>query len=108
MPVTTPDIKVDAVRRLGGTVELVGETYSETQTYAQVRTLDVPAYRLQACPSAATIYCSMPLREDQVTGTSHLFFLAACLRAVHHARACKSTSPHVSRYASHLQNHRHA
>ena len=37
MPVTTPDIKVDAVRRLGGSVELVGETYSETQTYAQVK-----------------------------------------------------------------------
>jgi hypothetical protein len=28
--------KIDAVRRLEGIVELVGETYSETQTYAQV------------------------------------------------------------------------
>ncbi len=37
MPVTTPDIKVAAVRRLGGRVELVGETYSETQTHAQAR-----------------------------------------------------------------------
>ncbi len=36
MPTSTPGIKIDAVRRLGGTVELVGETYSETQTYAQV------------------------------------------------------------------------
>ena len=35
MPVVSPDIKVRAVRRLGGTVELVGESYSETQTYAQ-------------------------------------------------------------------------
>lgn len=36
MPVTTPEIKIEAVRRLGGQVKLVGETYSETQTYAQV------------------------------------------------------------------------
>ena len=36
MPTTTPDIKVDAVRRLGGAVELVGESYQETQAYAQV------------------------------------------------------------------------
>ena len=36
MPTSTPGIKIDAVRQLGGTVELVGETYSETQTYAQV------------------------------------------------------------------------
>ena len=64
MPVTTPDIKVDAVRRLGGTVELVGETYSETQTYAQVRILHQPGYWLQLvlvlprfsaqCPSGKT------------------------------------------------------
>ncbi len=37
MPVTTPDIKVAAVRRLGGCVELVGDSYSETQTHAQAR-----------------------------------------------------------------------
>eukprot|EP00884_Botryococcus_braunii_P017652 jgi/Botrbrau1/4570/Bobra.60_2s0056.1 len=37
MPVTTPDIKVNAVRALGGTVELVGDSYSETQTHAQAR-----------------------------------------------------------------------
>ncbi len=36
MPLTTPDIKVDAVRRLGGEVELIGESYSETQAHAQV------------------------------------------------------------------------
>ena len=36
MPTTTPDIKVKAVRRLGGTVELVGDSYTETQTHAQV------------------------------------------------------------------------
>lgn len=35
MPVTTPEIKIEAVRRLGGQVKLVGETYSETQSYAQ-------------------------------------------------------------------------
>jgi hypothetical protein len=34
MPVTTPDIKVANVRRLGGTVELVGESYQEAQAYA--------------------------------------------------------------------------
>lgn len=36
MPVNTPDIKVNNVRRLGGLVELVGESYQEAQTYAQV------------------------------------------------------------------------
>ena len=35
MPTNTPVIKVDAVRALGGTVELVGESYQETQAYAQ-------------------------------------------------------------------------
>lgn len=37
MPVTTPAIKVDAVRRLGGRVDLHGDSYSETQTYTQAR-----------------------------------------------------------------------
>lgn len=37
MPVTTPDIKVAAVRALGGTVELVGESYQEAQAYAMAR-----------------------------------------------------------------------
>lgn len=37
MPVTTPAIKVEAVRRLGGTVELVGENYDATQAYAKKR-----------------------------------------------------------------------
>jgi len=31
MPVNTPGIKVESVRKLGGTVELVGESYQETQ-----------------------------------------------------------------------------
>jgi threonine dehydratase len=37
MPVNTPAIKVNNVKRLGGQVELVGESYQETQSYAQVR-----------------------------------------------------------------------
>lgn len=37
MPVNTPDIKVANVRRLGGEVELVGETYQEAQSHAQMR-----------------------------------------------------------------------
>lgn len=37
MPVLAPDIKVQAVKRLGGIVKLVGETYTETQMFAQVR-----------------------------------------------------------------------
>lgn len=36
MPVVSPEIKVKAVQRLGAVVELVGETYTETQAYAQV------------------------------------------------------------------------
>ncbi len=39
MPINTPEIKISAVKRLGGTVELVGETYSDTQAHAQVRGL---------------------------------------------------------------------
>jgi hypothetical protein len=31
MPVSTPDIKVANVRKLGGHVELVGESYQEAQ-----------------------------------------------------------------------------
>ena len=37
MPVLAPDIKVQAVKRLGGVVKLVGETYTECQQFAQVR-----------------------------------------------------------------------
>ncbi|KAL6777354.1 hypothetical protein ACKKBF_B21200 [Auxenochlorella protothecoides x Auxenochlorella symbiontica] len=37
MPVTTPAIKVAAVRALGAGVELVGETFGETNTHAQAR-----------------------------------------------------------------------
>ena len=36
MPITAAPIKVEAVQRLGGIIELVGETYAEAQTYAQV------------------------------------------------------------------------
>lgn len=36
MPIVSPEIKVRAVQRLGGIVELVGETYTETQAHAQV------------------------------------------------------------------------
>jgi threonine dehydratase len=35
MPVTTPQVKVDAVRTLGGEVVLVGESYSDAQEHAQ-------------------------------------------------------------------------
>jgi len=37
MPVTTPAIKVDAVRRLGATVALEGENYDACQAYAKKR-----------------------------------------------------------------------
>ncbi|MDH3377141.1 MAG: threonine ammonia-lyase, biosynthetic [Gammaproteobacteria bacterium] len=49
MPITTPQIKVDAVRALGADVELVGDSYDEANGYAsdlcrrQQRTL-VPPY----------------------------------------------------------------
>lgn len=36
MPETTPDIKVDAVRHLGGTVKLHGNSYDEAYQYAKV------------------------------------------------------------------------
>ena len=52
MPVTTPEIKIEAVRRLGGQVKLVGETYSETQTYAQVQPCDNYAFLGSSVPAS--------------------------------------------------------
>lgn len=37
MPITAPDIKVEAVRALGAEVELFGDSYSETAEYCQRR-----------------------------------------------------------------------
>ena len=37
MPVAAPGIKVAAVKRLGGEVQLVGQSYSETEAFAQAR-----------------------------------------------------------------------
>eukprot|EP00210_Caulerpa_lentillifera_P003651 g3485.t1 len=34
MPTSTPSIKIDAVKRLGGKVKLIGASYQETQDYA--------------------------------------------------------------------------
>jgi len=39
MPVNTPEIKVNNVRKLGGIVELVGESYQEAQAYAVQRSV---------------------------------------------------------------------
>lgn len=36
MPTNSPEIKINAVRELGGTVELVGESFYEAQIQAQV------------------------------------------------------------------------
>ena len=48
MPTTTPDIKVKAVRALGGAVDLCGESYQEAQAHAQVGGLAgvAPGWRL--------------------------------------------------------------
>ena len=35
MPLAAPDIKVEAVKRMGGTVKLVGESYDECQAFAK-------------------------------------------------------------------------
>lgn len=59
MPVNTPDIKVANVRRLGGLVELVGESYQEAQAYAQVSVLD----RLVVCHQ---------LVADSFSSTTHV------------------------------------
>jgi threonine dehydratase len=40
MPVTTPSIKVDAVRALGASVELVGDTYAEAAAHALALTAE--------------------------------------------------------------------
>jgi threonine dehydratase len=39
MPVNTPEIKVANVRKLGGVVQLVGESYQETQAHAVQRSI---------------------------------------------------------------------
>lgn len=36
MPPTTTAIKIEAVKRLGGDIELVGQTYAEAQTHGRV------------------------------------------------------------------------
>ena len=61
MPVTTPEIKVDAVRRMGGLVELIGESYSETQAAAQVNELQIVpcTFGLQCCKCTACIMSCM-------------------------------------------------
>lgn len=47
MPITAAPIKVEAVKRLGGIIDLVGETYAEAQTYAQVsQNLDTQEARI--------------------------------------------------------------
>ena len=56
MPIVAPDIKVQAVLRLGGTVELVGESYTETQTYAQV-TMTVSWWNLLLSSAAVMHMC---------------------------------------------------
>ena len=56
MPVLAPDIKVQAVKRLGGTVKLVGETYTETQQYAQVNII-TPSRGHDSRGQAASVLC---------------------------------------------------
>ena len=56
MPVTTPDIKVEAVRRMGGLVELVGESYTETQAIAQVSLNSVQASCYHELPDAVPFH----------------------------------------------------
>ena len=69
MPTSTPGIKIDAVRRLGGSVELVGETYSETQTYAQVThltPLTSPFPGVSMCSNQLLVLCDH--NDDDVGG----------------------------------------
>ncbi|XP_030958899.1 threonine dehydratase 1 biosynthetic, chloroplastic-like [Quercus lobata] len=40
MPVTTPEIKWQSVKKLGATVVLVGDAYDETQAYAKKRAIE--------------------------------------------------------------------
>ncbi len=66
MPTTCPQIKVDAVRALGGTVHLHGESYTETQAYAQVcRFKDVKSLTPIARPRSST-------SPERCNGSRHL------------------------------------
>lgn len=77
MPVNTPDIKVANVRRLGGLVELVGESYQEAQAYAQVTT----TYELepQLNLSLASTTQQQPAEPADVCSCVPLFTLAQTL-----------------------------
>jgi len=84
MPVTTPDIKVANVKRLGGTVELVGESYQEAQAHA----LSVSGW----VAAVEGWLVKGPLRcwiQDEVGGPSHrLALLLTCTPSLlHHPTA---------------------
>ena len=60
MPESTPTIKVDAVRALGGHVQLCGESYSETQAIAQVRHSCSLASRSTSLQARLQVRCRHP------------------------------------------------
>lgn len=74
MPITAAPIKVEAVKRLGGIIELVGETYAEAQTYAQVG--GCPSSR--ACLKSSLYVPHSALRS--ATGCSTQRVTIKCLR----------------------------
>lgn len=72
MPTTTPDIKVKAVRALGGTVELVGESYQEAQAHAQARPARRACLQLQLFACRACSASARRLAQPTSSGSSEL------------------------------------
>jgi hypothetical protein len=61
MPLSTPEIKIASVKRLGGTVELIGDTFQEAQVW---RASSTSSPRLgQTCYASM---CFESLREAEV------------------------------------------
>lgn len=101
MPVTTPEIKVDAVRRLGGTVILHGNQFDAANAFAQTKAAEdglcfIPPYDdRDVITGQGTVALELLQQSNAkavfvpVGGGGLLAGVAACLKAVH---------PHIKVY----------
>jgi threonine dehydratase len=101
MPVTTPEIKVEAVRRLGGEVVLHGNQFDTANTFAQQKAIEddlcfIPPYDdADVITGQGTValellqQCNAKAVFVPVGGGGLLAGITACLKAVH---------PHIKVY----------
>ena len=95
MPITAAPIKVESVKRLGGIIELVGETYAEAQTYAQVQLI----IRRHSKTQHATQYTQCADRQSQLMH-GWLMRLQICPSLRPHVSASRSDYRHVRKESS--------